>query len=53
MAVPGQEVTVSFFRREELLDARFRMVRNPERRWTFQAAQGKRRLLGRWLGARV
>jgi predicted metalloprotease with PDZ domain len=54
-AVPGQEVTLSFFRRDELLEARFRMVRNPERRWTFavdkQAAQGKRRLLGRWLGA--
>jgi predicted metalloprotease with PDZ domain len=56
-AVPGQEVTVSYFRKEELRETRFRMARNPERRWTFAvdkgAAQAKRRLLGRWLGVRV
>jgi predicted metalloprotease with PDZ domain len=56
-AVPGQEVAVSLFRRDELLEARVRMARNPERRWSFAvdkaAPVAKRRLLGRWLGARV
>lgn len=53
-ATVEQEVSVSFFRKDELREARFRMVANPERRWTFavakDAGQVARRLRRRWMG---
>jgi predicted metalloprotease with PDZ domain len=56
-AFPGQEVAVTFFRKEELRGAIFRMARNPDRHWTFavdkEATRAKRRLLGHWLGTKV
>jgi predicted metalloprotease with PDZ domain len=56
-AGPGQQVAVSFFRKDQLRSARFRMVRNPERRWTFtvdkDAGQAQRRLRHRWLGVKT
>jgi predicted metalloprotease with PDZ domain len=55
-AVPGQEVLVTFFRKDQLHSARFRMVRNPERRWIFavdkDADRGQRHVRQRWLGVR-
>jgi predicted metalloprotease with PDZ domain len=52
--VPGQEVAVTLFRRDRLRAAKVRLVRNPERKWTFtagpEASPRKRRLRGRWLG---
>jgi predicted metalloprotease with PDZ domain len=56
-AVPGQEVQVTFFRKDQLHSARFRMLRNPERRWTFgvdkDAPSDQRNLRQRWLGVRA
>jgi len=55
-ATPGQEVTVCYFRKDELRQASFRMARNPERRWCFtfdRSVTGPRRhLIGRWLGVK-
>ncbi len=56
-AVPGQEVLVTFFRKDQLHSAKLRMARNPERRWTFaldkDAPAPRRRLCQRWLGVAV
>jgi predicted metalloprotease with PDZ domain len=56
-AVPGQEVLVTFFRKDQLHSAKVRMVRNPERRWAFTAEKDapaeQRRLRQRWLGVSV
>jgi len=56
-AGPGQEVTVCFFRKDQIAEAKFRMARNPERRWTFaldkDAAQATRHLRRFWLGVTV
>jgi len=56
-AVPGQEVVVTFFRKDQLRSAKLRMVRNPDRRWIFavdkDAAQSQRRLRQRWLGVTI
>ncbi|HEX7499099.1 MAG TPA: PDZ domain-containing protein [Polyangia bacterium] len=50
----GQEIAITFFRRERLRKAKLRLVRNPERKWTF-AMDGKatprvKQLRARWLG---
>ena len=50
---PGQEIAVSYFRKDQLRMARLRLVRNPERRWTFtadaEASPQSKRLRVRWL----
>jgi predicted metalloprotease with PDZ domain len=52
---PGQEIAVSFFRKDRLRATKLRLVRNPERRWAFavdtEASPRTRRLRARWLGA--
>jgi predicted metalloprotease with PDZ domain len=54
---PGDEVAISFFRKDQLRQGHFRMTRNPDRRWTFaidkQAAQAPSRLRQRWLGVKI
>ena len=54
--VPGQSAAVCFFRKDRLRSATVRMVRNPERKWTFAVdplARPEARLLHRqWLGPR-
>jgi predicted metalloprotease with PDZ domain len=56
-AVPGQEILITFFRKDQLHSAKIRMVRNPERRWIFavdkDAPAEQRRLRHRWLGSGV
>jgi predicted metalloprotease with PDZ domain len=51
---PGQEMRISFFRKDRLLVSPLRLARNPEQRWTFSAnatAPAQQRLLrNRWLG---
>jgi predicted metalloprotease with PDZ domain len=52
---PGQEIVVSYFRKDRLRTAKLRLVRNPERKWTFTvdtaATSQAKRLRTRWLGA--
>jgi len=52
---PGQEVVVSYFRKDRLRSTKLRLVRNPERKWTFTAdaaaSSQTKRLRTRWLGA--
>ena len=51
---PGQEITANLFRGDRLIEIRFRLVRNPERKWLFtvgpEASPRKRLLRSRWLG---
>jgi predicted metalloprotease with PDZ domain len=51
---PGQSAEVAFFRKDRLRAATVRMVRNPERKWSFAVdadASAKTKLLRRhWLG---
>ena len=51
---PGQEIAITFFRKERLRKAKVRLVRNPERRWLFTADTGAsariKRLRAKWLG---
>jgi predicted metalloprotease with PDZ domain len=51
---PGQEIVVSYFRKNRLRSAKVRLVRNPERKWTFTLdptpSPLQRRLRSRWLG---
>jgi len=51
----GQDVAVTFFRKDRLRVAKLRLVRNPERKWIFavdaEASPRTRRLRARWLGA--
>jgi predicted metalloprotease with PDZ domain len=55
-AVPGQDVSITFFRKDQLHSVTCRMARNPERRWIFSldkdAAQAQRRVRQRWLGVK-
>ena len=50
---PGQTVTVAFFRQEILRTASLRIVRTPERKWTFAidpaASPARRRMRKGWL----
>jgi predicted metalloprotease with PDZ domain len=50
---PGQTVTVAFFRQEILRTTRLRLVRTPERKWTFAidpaASPTRRRVRQGWL----
>ena len=50
----GQEIAVTFFRKDRLRKAKLRLVRNPERKWIFAAdavaSLRVRRLRARWLG---
>ena len=51
----GQEIAITFFRRERLRKAKLKLVRNPERKWIF-AVDGKatprvKQLRVRWLGS--
>jgi len=52
--IVGQELRVHVFRKDQLLESRMRLVRNPERKWQFaldKGAVGKaKRLRTRWLG---
>jgi predicted metalloprotease with PDZ domain len=52
---PGQEIVVSYFRRDRLRTAKLRLVRNPERKWSFTvdttASRQAKHLRTRWLGA--
>lgn len=51
---PGQEIRISFFRKDRLLTTPLRLASNPEQRWTFTTdatASAQQRLLrNRWLG---
>jgi len=51
---PGQDIAVSFFRKDRLRTTKLRLVRNPERKWAFavdtEASPRTRRLRARWLG---
>jgi predicted metalloprotease with PDZ domain len=51
---PGQEIAITFFRKDRLRKAKVRLVRNPERRWLFTADTGAtariKRLRAKWLG---
>jgi predicted metalloprotease with PDZ domain len=51
---PGQNIAITFFRKDRLHTANLRLARNPERKWIFAAeAEGSpqtRRLRARWLG---
>jgi predicted metalloprotease with PDZ domain len=51
---PGQEMRITFFRKDRLLASRVRLAHNPERRWTFSvdatASHAQRLLRNRWLG---
>ncbi len=51
----GQEIAVAYFRRDRLRMAKLKLVRNPERKWTFavdaDASARVRRLRARWLGS--
>ena len=53
---PGQIAEVSFFRRDRLRTASLRLVRNPERKWTFTIdadASAKTKVVRRaWLGTK-
>jgi predicted metalloprotease with PDZ domain len=50
----GQEIAIAFFRRDRLHRVKMRLVRNPERKWTFttdeEASPRTRKLRARWLG---
>src|ERR1039457_950329 len=50
----GQEIAITFFRRERLRKAKLKLVRNPERKWIFavdgNATPRVKRLRARWLG---
>jgi predicted metalloprotease with PDZ domain len=50
----GQEIAISYFRKDRLRVAKLRLVRNPERKWTFavdaEASPRTRRMRARWLG---
>jgi len=50
----GQEVAITFFRKDRLRQAKLQLVRNPERKCLFtveaDAAPRVKRLLARWLG---
>jgi predicted metalloprotease with PDZ domain len=51
----GQEIAITFFRRDRLRKAKLKLARNPERKWLFAAdaetSARVRRLRARWLGA--
>jgi predicted metalloprotease with PDZ domain len=51
---PGQQILLSFFRQDRLRTAPLRLIRNPERKWTFTAlvspAHEQRRMRQHWLG---
>jgi predicted metalloprotease with PDZ domain len=50
----GQEIAVTFFRKDRLRKAKLRLVRNPERKWIFavdaEASARVQRLRTKWLG---
>ena len=50
----GQEIAVTFFRKDRLRKAKLRLVRNPERKWLFtvdsEASARVKRLRAKWLG---
>ena len=51
---PGQDISVSLFRKDRLRTTKLRLVRNPERKWVFvadaDASPRTKRLRARWLG---
>jgi predicted metalloprotease with PDZ domain len=51
----GQEIAITFFRRERLRKAKMKLVRSPERKWIFavdaEAPARVRRLRVKWLGS--
>ena len=53
----GQEIAVTFFRKDRLRKVKLRLVRNPERKWIFavdaEASARAGRLRERWLGERA
>jgi predicted metalloprotease with PDZ domain len=50
----GQEIAITFFRKDRLRKAKLRLVRNPERKWIFtvdsEASARVKHLRARWLG---
>jgi predicted metalloprotease with PDZ domain len=50
----GQEIAITFFRKDRLRQAKLRLVRNPERKWIFTVDAGAsarvKQLRTRWLG---
>jgi predicted metalloprotease with PDZ domain len=50
----GQEIAITFFRKDRLRKAKLRLVRNPERKWIFavdsEASARVKHLRTRWLG---
>lgn len=51
---PGQELSIHLFRKDQLVENKMRLVRNPERKWQFgmdkDAAARTKRLRAHWLG---